>query len=290
MGTMMQTAIGAIEDPVERFFAFIKERERVRLNKEAGRPKPWTTDPILQRYRFCNVNREDDSVTKWVCENWRKPHADDPDLWFAMVIARLLNLPASLQALDWPVPWDRVRFLATLRLRKEAGEKNFNAAYIVSTNGRAMAKELYLADEVLEPLWRSRAHLQPKTGDSLNSYHMLLGQFQGLGSFMTAQVIADLKYTPPLNKAADWHTFAASGPGSRKGLNCVLQRPVDASWKEDDWWGALGRLRAAVEPMFAAAGMEMIHNQDLQNCLCEYSKMCKALAGGRPKQLYPGVD
>lgn len=288
---VIETKIGAISDPTERFFAFIQERHNISLKKARGEPKPWTEDNILQSYRFCNTYRELDAVTIWIRENWREPYAEDPDLWFAMVVARLLNLPASMAALGYPVPWQRHRFLDVLKVRKQAGEKNFNAAYIVSTNGRPMAKELYLADEVLGPLWLARERLRPQPGDSLNSFHMLLGQFQGLGSFMTAQVIADLKYVAPLKGAMDWHSFAASGPGSRRGLNRVLGKAVDAPWREDDWRGALGRLRDAVEPMFAAAGMEMVHNQDLQNCLCEMDKMERVRLGqGRPKRLYNGVD
>lgn len=290
LGMIVDTKIGRIANPVERFFAFCRERDAVRQRRAAGLPKPWTEDSVIQSYRFCNIRREDDRVTQWIRENWREPYAQDPDLWFAMVVARLLNQPESLTALGWPVPWSCRDWLGVLKARKDAGQRNFNAAYIVSTNGRPMAKELYLADEVLEPLWRARERLRPQPGDTLGAYHILLGQFQGLGSFMTAQVIADLKYAPPLAQARDWHTFAASGPGSRRGLNRVLGRPVEAPWKEDDWRTALGRLRTAVEPMFAAAGMEMVHNQDLQNCLCEVFKYYKALDGGRPKQRYGGAD
>lgn len=287
---MIDTAIGQIQDPVKRFFAFIEERHSITLKRQRGEPKPWTSDTILQSYRFCSVYRELDAVTIWIRENWREPHADDPDLWFVMVIARLLNQPESLGALGWPLPWDRLHFLRTLKLRKDAGQRNFNAAYIVSTNGRTMAKEVYLSDEVLEPLWRARSRLSPKEGDSLNSWHMLLGQFQGLGSFMAAQVVADMKYVPPLAQAEDWHTFAASGPGSRRGLNRVLERVVDAPWHEDNWRTALDRLRMQVEPMFLAAGMEMVCNQNLQNCLCEWDKMERVRLGqGRPKRLYLGV-
>ena len=52
--------------PLNRLVYFITEREAIRLKKEAGEPKPWTSDPILQQYRFCNVRRMDDKVSK--CE------------------------------------------------------------------------------------------------------------------------------------------------------------------------------------------------------------------------------
>jgi hypothetical protein len=45
---------------------WIQERHRIYLEKAAGAPPPWTTDEIMQTYRFCNVFRELDKVTVWV--------------------------------------------------------------------------------------------------------------------------------------------------------------------------------------------------------------------------------
>src|SRR5215813_2551463 len=102
-----KTEIAQIKDPVQRLFAFAQERYNIFLRRNAGEKPPWTKDPVLRDYRFCNVYREDDRVTIWIRENWREPHADDPDLWFAMAVARLVNWPDSLAALGYPVPWDR---------------------------------------------------------------------------------------------------------------------------------------------------------------------------------------
>jgi hypothetical protein len=68
-----------------------------------------------------------------------------------------------------------------------------------------------------------RKNMRPQTGDTLESTTTADG-FDGLGSFIAAQVVADLKYIEPLNKRFDWQTFAASGPGSRRGLNRVARR------------------------------------------------------------------
>ena len=51
----------------DRLVYYINERESIRKLREAGYPKPWTQDKILQTYRFCNVNREDDTVTAVCC-------------------------------------------------------------------------------------------------------------------------------------------------------------------------------------------------------------------------------
>jgi hypothetical protein len=278
---------------IKKLFAFIHERWQVQQRRAAGQSKPWTKDKILQQYRFTCVYREDDAVTRWIAANWRTPHAADPDLWFAMTVARLLNLPASLQAVGYPVPWRTTHFKKVLQQRRMRGENNFNAAYIVSTNGRAMDKVDYVADCVLTPLWKERSLLGESysNGGGLQEFHQCLTQFQGIGSFIGAQVIADLKYVAPFSNAKDWWTWAASGPGSRRGLNRVLGRAVNAPWKEEEWLRQLNLLQAQLAPLLRASDMPRMCTQDTQSiACCEFDKYERARLGeGRPKQRYAGV-
>src|SRR5262245_44465925 len=103
---------------------------------------------------------------------------------------------------------------------------------------------------------------------------------RGFGSFMAAQVVADMKYVEPLRSARDWWTFAAPGPGSERGLNRVLGRPVDAPWRDDDTWRtAFVRLHAAIAPELERNGIGRLCGQDLQNCLCEFHKYEKTRLG-----------
>jgi 5-hmdU DNA kinase, helical domain len=283
----MQTEITKIKDPIDRLFAFARERHAIYQRRAAGKNPPWTEDEILREYRFCNVYRELDKVTTWIRDNWRTPNNDDPDLWFAMCVARLFNQPESLAVIGYPVPFDLVKFSRKIVNHKRAGGKCFNAAYIVSTAGFTMDKIAYVSHNVLTPLWKGRERLRPTENDTLNSYHMNLGQMQGFGSFMSAQVVADIKYHPPLDNAKDWETFAASGPGSRRGLNYVLGRARKDPWEEDKWRLELGRLREQLLPMFARAKMPKPHAQDIQNLLCEWSKYWRAATEEKmPKQKY----
>ena len=284
---MPKTKIMGIKDPVKRLFEFACERHSIWVQREQKQKPPWTDDPILRDYRFTNVFRELDRVTIWIHEHWLYPHAKAEDLWFAICVARLLNLPDCLQELGAPLSWNHKRFVRVLNERKKRGDRVFNAAYIVSTNGIAQDKIEYLAESVLDSLWINRKFLRPKNGDSLGGWHMVLGQMQGFGSFMTAQVIADMKHVEPLKQAVDWNTFAASGPGSRRGLNYVLGRERKAPWTEDDWRLALLRLYNEIRPMFQEKGLPDLDAQNLQNLLCEWSKYWRAATEGKmPKQKY----
>lgn len=280
---------------------FIVARHQVYENRMAGKT-PWTKDPILATYRFCNVYRELDRVTIWVGQNWRYNMCTRDDMWFTMVIARLVNHPPTLADLTGMFrastrylhpQWDAKRFVQVLEGRAAAGERVYNPAYIVSTNGRAMPKARYLAEQVLTPLWQARDAIRPRPGDTLQAFHARLMQHQGMGSFMAAQVVADVKNAPkgsnPLTVASDWRTWAAPGPGSLRGMSRVVSgaqnKPGNMPVKL--WHELMGELQPLVNEMIWDSPLMMrpLHAQDLQNCLCEFDKYERVRTGqGKPKQ------
>lgn len=284
---------------LKEFFWFIKERDAVRLKKENGQPKPWTRDPILQSYRFCNIRREDDAVTIWIRKNWREPFKRDPNVWFAMTVARFVNWPDSLYALSVAkalftghakpisaerarVAWRPEKFVATMDAVKG---KSWSAAYMINAvGGEGRTKAAYIAESVLTPIWKDRTDGQVAFETSLGTAYAWLSQFRGMGSFMAAQVVADVKYTPMLAGARDWWTFAAPGPGSMRGLSVVEFGDLGTSYTEVEWRTSLAELKAKIDPMLAQASLPLLHAQDLQNCLCEYSKWKR----GYGRQKYPG--
>ena len=69
------------------FFHWIIERSTIYEKKTKGLPKPWTDDPIFQQYKFTNVEREHDTVSIWIKENWIDPYRDHPNLWFATAVS-----------------------------------------------------------------------------------------------------------------------------------------------------------------------------------------------------------
>lgn len=266
-------------------YNFIKSRHDIYERRKVGQKKPWTEDKILQSFRFCNMYRELDTVTEWIRENWRKPHRENPDLWFAMMAARLFNLPSTLEYIGFPVILD-ISLKARLH-ELEAKGKVFNSAYIVSTNGRAMNKIDYLWQDVICPAWERRAEIRPKAGDTLASFAKRVQSLNGMAGFMTGQVVCDTKYVEPLRGASDWWTWAVSGPGSRRGLNRVMGWNKDAPWREIEWHRCLMVLSDELAPLMKI--MPSLHSQDLQNCLCEFDKYERVRLGeGRPKNTYPG--
>lgn len=284
---------------VKEFFKFIRERHNIHIKKERGDKRPWTKDPILQSYRFCNVYRELDTVTIWIRENWRDPFKNDPNVWFVMTVARVVNWPDSLYELSAAITdsrdsgnvgWNPKTFVRELDARKTRGEKVWTGAYMIHADRHATgSKAAYYAAEVLTPIWEARKDGQVAFETSLSTAHTWLMQFRDMGSFMAGQVVCDAKYTPALKDAKDWWTWAAPGPGSLRGMSRIEFGDLGTKYSAVEWREALRELQTKVDPLIAKANMPRLHAQDLQNCLCEFDKYQRVLHGeGRPRSLYPG--
>ncbi len=77
---------------------FIHERIKIWKNKNTGKPPPYTKDPILLRYRFCNVFREFDKQTV-VFHTLLNPLRNEFSLWLLnMYYYRMVARPETIKA------------------------------------------------------------------------------------------------------------------------------------------------------------------------------------------------
>lgn len=262
---------------------WIREREEIRVQKELGLPRPWTTDPILDQYRFCNVYREDDVVTKWIHENWMMPHRDEDSVAFAIVVARMVNRPETLADMGYPERWSSTHFIKTIMDRKARKLKVWTQAYMI-TGGYSEGgetKEVIIA-RVLDGAYLKLQKNPIKKTDTLEQACEKI-KSPGIGTFLSAQVIADLKFSPLLMDASDWDTWCAIGPGSTAGLNYLHERPPTKTLTEKQFREEVNVVR---DKLAEEAGIHLCA-QNTQNCLCEFSKYVRTkYYGGRPKALY----
>lgn len=257
---------------LSRFVYWIREREQIRMLKERGLPRPWTGDPVLAHHHFCNVRRQDDRGTKEIQAAVKDSGTILERLPEVYTIARLLNsapsvallLAAYRQAVRVGVGHPMRQALEVLKQRRAAGHTVFHTAYVVSTCGQSMDKLDYIGN-----VYCGVERLQLSTESCEVAYEELL-TVNGLGSFLAGQVVADLKNDRYLTKADDWFTFSVIGPGSKKGLNFLF----GGGTTPGNYERRMCLLEAALPQDIADMG---IHRQDLQNCLCEFSKYIRYL-------------
>lgn len=276
----------------------------------------FTRDPILQQYRFCNVFRELDRVTAWIRYNIRRPYAHHPNLWLMLAIARYINWPETLQRLmeyegAWPKYADDAqefspeRLGAALDYLKGELDKLYTGAYMIRAESNPKAewyswtKQQYIARIVIGRLWETRDRwAKLLAGGDFPGEPVYLQEvwqyfqsphFIGWGPFMAYQVVVDMRHTRLLGNAPDIDTWAALGPGSRRGLNRLAGRPLDYPLTQEQ---GLQEMRAihAEQDSRRAPWVPHIELSDIQNALCETDKYLRAKLGeGRPRAQYvPG--
>lgn len=136
---------------MEHFFQFARERHSIYLKRKAGLPAPWTSDPILHKYKFTNIFRELDATTKWFCDHVREPMRAHPSILLATVVFRWFNKIETGEAIFEQkifdlgdsnkayVPMDHLLKTGSLHLMKQSiincrGKGPYvNGAYIIKT-------------------------------------------------------------------------------------------------------------------------------------------------------------
>jgi hypothetical protein len=166
---------------------WIERREAVRRAKAAGQPWPWTQDPPLQQWRWCNVRRMDDRVSLALLRRWYAPSATDAaTALVSACLARLVNWPDLLMAITAGETFalrhlERAR--ERLQARAEDGEKVFTGAYVVP--GRPGEGKVLTVVNHARNVRDGAAKLW---GSSMRQTWANLTRLDGLGSFLAGQM------------------------------------------------------------------------------------------------------
>ena len=281
---------------IDDILYWVYEREMIRIRKAEGHTAPYTDDPILNKYRFCNVRRRDDRMTQWMIQNMFTPYTynDGQDLWFVAAVARYVNWPPSLFALaaDGAIPeraedFDPEAFVSTMDDLKERGVKIWGSAYMLYPGRETGSnKAETVARRFLEPLAKDAANVRESLSENrVEALVSQLTKYWGWNTFLAGQVAADLTYYPQeLGSAEDLYDWAPIGPGSTRGLNRLLGRKLNATWKQAEFNSELKKVWKEIEDQL---DLDHFSLHDAQNCMCEMDKYWRTLNNeGAPRSIY----
>ena len=264
--------------PKTDFNNYMIERHSIYERRAEGQPYPWTEDPILNEYSFCNVYRELDRVTIWIRENWREPYADHPNLPFAMAMARQINWPDTLEEIGFPEHWNPERIKAIMQGRMNRKEKVYTGAYML-TGTLGGTKVEQTIDKILTPLYEMPPRI---INNSLEETWKRYLPYPGFSGFMAYEVVTDLRHTKHLENAEDIMTWANPGPGAKRGLNRIHGRELEKSIPRKQLISEMKELLDVCN--MAPLPLEM---RDIEHCLCEFDKYERVRLGqGKPRAKY----
>jgi len=311
---------------IKRFFAYARARHQITLDRAAGKPRPWTRDPILSKYRFTCVFRELDKTTQWFRRCVRDPLRETAEVLPATVIFRLLNRIEVGEAVfnqgDIEYESAFAHYVATrdVRVLRRAIRANcgggpyVTGAYII-TSPPGYSK----LDGMMEIIrmfnresreWRglgagvlgtmnwggeegAAQYMLANRGDvTLESAWNWLRQFKFFGPFHSYEMVTDLRHTKLLDRAPDIMTWANPGPGANRGANRVQGRDKDARNSRDR---LIEEMRELLHVAHTDSNMWPETNKlwpcwemrDVEHTLCEFDKYERVrLEEGRPRGVY----
>ena len=268
------------------YWYFAAERQAIFKRRAEGEGEPWTGDPILREFKFCNSYRASDRVSQYLMrdviydgdEGARVPE----DTFLRIVLFRLFSKERTWEALEWATggvsratfDCDRLgSVLDDLRTRQSI----YTAAFILcafDAFGHPAKHRNHLA--LVEHMF-GQARLGRSLARALtlgDVYELLLG-FPMIGPFMAYQIAIDLNYSHHL--AFSENDFTMPGPGAIRGLRKVFEdfgdhtpsqlihRMVDRQEEE------FARLDLAFDGLYGRP----LHAIDCQGLFCETDKYAR---------------
>jgi len=268
------------------FWALAAARQDIFFRRLEGSPPPWTADPILETYKFCNAYRAADRVSQYlireVIYGGRDSYSAEDQI-LRIVLFRLFSRPHTWELLcsaHDDVTMDS--FLAggygdTLDRAFESGERIYTPAFILCATPaygyqRKHRNHLALLTEMLRPGGLSHA---VANAQSLEALITALREYPLIGPFMAYQIAIDINYSELCD--FDESEYTVAGPGAKRGVaKCFIDTSgstpeeiiADLTARQDE---EFARREIDFKPLFGRP----LQAIDIQNLFCELDKYAR---------------
>jgi hypothetical protein len=273
----------------ELYWRFASRRQAAFERRLAGKNAPWSDDPILQEFKFCNVYRAADRVSQYMIREvcYAEEAGSPADRAFQIVAFRTFSKISTwnkLIALLGRPPQVRDladgSFVAALdRIKREDGGLYTGAFILCATkafghdekhhNHAALFEKMFVQDAIADRLIGA---------NSFEGIVRTLESYPLMGPFMAYQTAVDLNYSELTDFSENDYTQA--GPGAVRGLAKVFEdlgdyAPSEAiHWMVDQQQAEFERLDLPFSGLFGRP----LHAIDCQGLFCETDKYCREAA------------
>ena len=269
-------------DVFDTYWRFAAERQSVFFRRVCGADPPWTSDPILLRFRFTNAYRATDRVSQFLI---RQVQADgsqhDDALFFRTILFKIFNRIDTWQLLEsvlGSITLERYEYTSYDHVLSEAmtrGQSIYSAAYIMPSGAIGCSRKHQAHLRLLELMIKDNLPARLSDCRSMQQAFELLRAYPMIGDFLAYQYVTDLNYSALLDFSE--MEFVMPGPGARSGIQkCFADR---GPYSEADLirWVAEHQ-----DEEFAKRGIDFqslwgrpLQLIDCQNLFCEVDKYAR---------------
>ncbi len=209
----------------DTYWRFAYERQNIFMKKVQGLEQPWTTDKILQKYKFTNAYRASDRVSQFLIRN--VIYVDGlsaEDVLFRILLFKIFNKIETWEYLEKQLgeicykSYSYKNYSSVLNQMFTNKMTIYSNAYIMPSGknqfGNARKFENHLS--LIELMIDSNLLLQIDNCKSLQQLYLLLLQYPTIGSFLAFQYAIDINYS----ELCDFNEmeFVVPGPGAKSGI------------------------------------------------------------------------
>jgi len=229
------------QDRIDSFFNFCKERQNIYNKKESGEPAPWTDDKVLQKYKICNIYREQDFGTKYYLNSILSLYGDNAFIFFMTIAYRLCNrVYAFEQFRENLIEHD---FQGAERIAKDYRKEHgvfFSNAYVTFGGLRK-------GEDKIEAYFRTCRWINEnadafvellKYAETAENAYKIIQKIPFAGTFVGYQFFLDFLHTPILGRFKDDESFYIIGEGAAQGMDIIFgnhtKESFDRLWREQD--------------------------------------------------------
>jgi hypothetical protein len=271
----------------ELYWTFASRRQAAFEARVAGKGWPWTNDPILQTYKFCNVFRAADRVSQFMIRDvayGHDPESTAKDRIFQIVAFRTFSNIQTwhgvMNELGGAPRLEHLRngaFERALDRVKAASGGLYTGAFILCANKAfgfdekhrnhvGLFKHMFLEHACAEQVLQA---------PSLEAVVELLESFPLMGPFMAYQTAIDLNYSELIDFSENDYTQA--GPGALRGLKKAFTTLGDYTPTETILWMVERQDQefARLDLPFSGLFGRKLHGIDCQGLFCELDKYCR---------------
>jgi len=266
----------------DTYWYFAAERQRIFFRRARGVQAPWTSDPILRRFRFTNAYRVADRVSQFLVRHVQgKGPQDGNSVFFRTILFKFFNRIETWQLLEsavgqiCPESYDFRVFDHVLSEAMSQGRRIYSAAYIMPSGGGDGTRKHQMHLRLLETMMKNDLPARLAESKSMQQAFELIRSYPTIGDFLGYQYVTDLNYSTLLDFSE--MDFVVPGPGARSGIQkCFTDR---GSYSETDV------IRWMVEHQqeeFSKRGIDFqslwgrpLQLIDCQNLFCEVDKYAR---------------
>jgi hypothetical protein len=212
-------------DVYRAYWTLAVRRQHIFEQRMAGDPGPWTSDPILTQYKFCNSFRASDRVSQFLIRDviYDGGTYTPESALLRIVLFRLFSKPSTWRALEdtlGPITSDTFaddRIDTALDDLYARGETIYTNAFILCANkayGHDRKHRNHLA--LIRAMRSSRLAKLVAGAGGLSDIYQALIHYPLLGRFMGYQLAIDINYSELT--AFDENEFTVAGPGAERGI------------------------------------------------------------------------